>query len=141
MRLHWTIALLASALGGCSVSSESQRYAVYFEPYSASLDQHARSTIQVAADFAQTHPALPVAVAGYAAPPDPNQDVDGLSEKRADIVKQALVGAGVGLKRITTTAKGITDPKALPQVAVRRVDIVIGRTDSNDTSAAGGGFK
>jgi outer membrane protein OmpA-like peptidoglycan-associated protein len=49
-----------------------------------------------------------------------------LSEKRADTVKQMLVADGVGPSRITIAAYGITDPKTLPTLAVRRVDISVG---------------
>ena len=77
--------------------------------------------------FARGHPAMPVAVVGYAAPPDPQHDVERLSAQRAEVVKQALLTDGLSATRITTTAKGGTDPKMLPTVAVRRVDIDVGR--------------
>ena len=66
---------------------------------------------------------MPVLLIGYSAPPDPKLDVDGLSAQRAAVVKQILVRDGVGPGRVTTKAEGITDPKALPNLSVRRVDI------------------
>jgi outer membrane protein OmpA-like peptidoglycan-associated protein len=103
---------------------------VYFEPYSASLDPRALQTIQAAGTFAKYRPWLPVAVVGYSAPPDPQHDVDGLSAQRAEAVKQVLIGDGLSPARITTRANGITDPKNLPTVGVRRVDIDIGQDPS-----------
>ncbi|HEX4365797.1 MAG TPA: OmpA family protein [Rhodopila sp.] len=118
--------LLVAVLGGCSWLSDSRKFSVYFEPYSAALNQQGNATIAAAADFARTHPLQPVAIDGFSAPPDPKQDVDGLSAQRAEAVKQGLVGDGVAPARITTAANGIIEPKTLPSVAVRRVDIAIG---------------
>lgn len=133
--------ILVTALAGCAGAPERQRFSVFFQPYSAGLDQQANETVKAAAQFAQSHRGLPVALAGYSAPPDPNRDVDGLSAQRADVVKQALVASGVEPSRISTDAKGITDPKELPQVAVRRVDIMVGQTAAGGSSSAGGGLK
>jgi OOP family OmpA-OmpF porin len=127
MRLRWMTILLLSALGGCSWMTDSRTFSVYFEPYSSVLDQQARETIGNAANFARARPLQPVAVAGFSAPPDPQRDVEGLSARRAEVVKQALADDGLSPNRITTMANGITDPKDLPSVAVRRVDIRVGR--------------
>lgn len=127
MRVRWMTILLLVVLGGCSWLSGSQKYSVYFEPYSTELDQQARQTIDDAAKFAQAHPMQPVAVDGFAAQPDPKRDVDGLSVQRAEAVKQALVSDGVFPARITTAANGVVDPKGMPSVAVRRVDIGVGQ--------------
>ncbi len=127
MRLGWMTILLLAGLGGCSWLSGSRQFSVYFVPYSAVLNQQARETIVAAAQFARSHPMQPIAVDGFSAPPDANRDVEGLSAQRAEVVKLALVSAGVGADRITTVANGIVNPKPLPQVAVRRVDISIGK--------------
>jgi outer membrane protein OmpA-like peptidoglycan-associated protein len=127
MRSRWIGFLVLASLAGCSWVSDSRKYSVYFEPYSAELNQQAHDTIAAAASFAQSHPAQPIAIDGFSAPPDPNQDVDGLSAKRAETVKQALVIDGVSPNRITTSANGVADPKNLPTVAVRRVDVSVGR--------------
>jgi outer membrane protein OmpA-like peptidoglycan-associated protein len=127
MRFRWMTILLLVALGGCSRSGEPQMFSVYFQPYSAELDQQAHESVDAAASFAGSHPGLPVALTGYSAPPDPKLDVEGLSDKRAQVVRQALVSSGVRADRISTVANGITDPKSLPTVAVRRVDISVGQ--------------
>jgi outer membrane protein OmpA-like peptidoglycan-associated protein len=127
MRVRWESVLLLAALGGCSWLTDSQKYSVYFQPYSAELDPPALETVHAAAGFARDHPLQLVAVDGFSAPPDPKLDVAGLSARRAEVVKQVLVSDGVRPERITIAANGITDPKELPTVAVRRVDISVGR--------------
>jgi outer membrane protein OmpA-like peptidoglycan-associated protein len=127
MQVRLTSVLLLTALGGCSWLTDSQKYSVYFQPYSAVLDRQAQDTVHSASDFARSHPLQLVTVDGYSAPPDPKRDVDGLSAQRAEAVKQVLISDGVGVQRITTAANGITDPKTLPDVAVRRVDISVGK--------------
>jgi hypothetical protein len=76
-----------------------------------------------------------ISLSGCAAPPDPNMDVDGLSAQRAEAVKQALTAEGVDATRITTAADGITDPKTLPTLAGRRVDITIGQPEAPNAPA------
>jgi outer membrane protein OmpA-like peptidoglycan-associated protein len=127
MRVRWMTILLLGALPACTPQTNGQKYSVYFQPYSADLDPQAQDTVHAAADFAQAHRSLPVAVTGYSAPPDPGRDVPGLSAHRAEVVAQALTGAGVEASRVTTSASGIIDPNTLPTLAVRRVDITIGR--------------
>jgi outer membrane protein OmpA-like peptidoglycan-associated protein len=127
MRARWIAILLLASLGGCSWLSGSQKYSVYFQPYSADLDQQAAQTVQSAAGFARAHPLQLVRVAGFSAPPDPNRDVDGLSAQRADRVRQTLIDDGVRSEVITTAANGIVDPGSLPSLAVRRVDITVGK--------------
>jgi outer membrane protein OmpA-like peptidoglycan-associated protein len=127
MQARLTSVLLLAALGGCGWLTDSQKYSVYFQPYSADLDQQARDTIHAAADFARAHPLQRVTLNGFSSPPDPGRDIDGLSAHRADVVKQVLVADGVGEERITTVANGTTDPKTLPDIAVRRVDISVGQ--------------
>jgi outer membrane protein OmpA-like peptidoglycan-associated protein len=125
MRFRWMI-LLLPALSGCSWLTDSRTYSVYFLPYSSELDQQARETIHDAADFARAHPLQAVFVTGFSAPPDPKLDVNGLSAHRAEAVEHQLIVDGVGPNRITTAANGVTDPKTLPSLAVRRVDISVG---------------
>jgi OOP family OmpA-OmpF porin len=127
MRLRWIGIFVLAGLAGCSWLSGSRKFSVYFEPYSAALNPQGRETITAVAEFARNHPLQPVAVDGFSAPPDAKHDVDGLSAKRAEVVKQALITDGVAPVRITTVANGIIDPKSLPDVAVRRVDIDVGQ--------------
>lgn len=127
MRLGVASIALLAALAGCAMPAKEQRYSVYFQPYSAHVDPQSIETIHQASRYVQPNLSQPVAIIGFSAPPDPNRDIAGLSAQRAEIVRQALISAGVGPQRITTAAKGITDPQAVPNLAVRRVDISIGR--------------
>jgi outer membrane protein OmpA-like peptidoglycan-associated protein len=126
MRFRWTTTLLLASLGGCGWFTQTGKYSVYFPPYSASLNDQANETIHTAASFARDHPLLPVVVTGYSAPPDPKLDVPGLSDQRADAVKQMLIADGIRPNRIATVGNGITDPQSRPEVSVRRVDIGVG---------------
>lgn len=126
MRLKWMTILMLTALGGCGILGNNGKYSVFFQPYSSELDGQAEKTLHDAAAFAQAHPAWPVVVTGYSAPPDPKQDVEGLSDQRAEVVKQGLIAGGIRPNRIVTVGRGITDPQNLPTVAVRRVDINVG---------------
>jgi outer membrane protein OmpA-like peptidoglycan-associated protein len=126
MRLRWMTTLLLGGLTSCSAQPNGQTYSVYFQPYSADIDQQALQTVHDAADFARAHHNLPIAVTGYSAPPDPDRDVPGLSAGRAAAVAHILASAGVESGRVTTSGNGIVDPKALPTVSVRRVDIIVG---------------
>src|ERR1700744_1219035 len=113
MRQRFIPLLLLAALGGCAplFGDRTRNYSVYFQPYSSELDEHARQTVLDAAAFAQLRPLQPVSLVGYSAPPDPSKDVDGLSARRAEVVKGALVRNGVRVGRISVTANGVTDPQ------------------------------
>ncbi len=119
-------AMSMAPLGGCGWFGNGGKYSLYFQPYSATLDPQAVDTIHNAAAYAQAHPLLPVIVTGFSAPPDPKQDVPGLSDDRADAVKKGLIAEGIKPNRIVTVGNGVTDPQSLPSVAVRRVDINVG---------------
>jgi outer membrane protein OmpA-like peptidoglycan-associated protein len=126
MRLNWISILTLTTLGGCGILGDTGKYSVYFQPYSAALDGQAHDTIHDAAGYAKAHPVLPVVVTGFSAPPDPKQDIEGLSDQRAEAVKQGLIAAGISPNRIVTVGNGVTDPKNMPTVSVRRVDIGVG---------------
>jgi outer membrane protein OmpA-like peptidoglycan-associated protein len=129
MRQRFVPLLLLAALGGCAslFGERTRSYSIFFQPCSSELDDHARETVRDAASFAQSHALQPVSLVGYSAPPDPAKDVDGLSAQRAEVVKQALISSGVSPGRISAVANGITDPEGKPNLAVRRVDINVGR--------------
>jgi outer membrane protein OmpA-like peptidoglycan-associated protein len=126
MRLRWMTILLLGGVTACSQRVDPQKFSVYFQPYSAELDEQALQTVDAAADFARDHRGLAVAVTGYSAPPDPDRDVPGLSADRAAAVARVLARVGVEPNRVSMSGNGIVDPKALPTVSVRRVDITVG---------------
>ena len=121
-------AACAQLSGGPSTAS----FPVFFAPYSAELDQPALDAVHSASAFAKSNARQPIVLIGYAAPPDPGQDVAGLSDKRAEAVKAALVSDGISPNRISTVAQGVVAPKAnMPNVSVRRVDISVGQLPPN----------
>jgi outer membrane protein OmpA-like peptidoglycan-associated protein len=129
MRYRLATLLLLTSLGACAnlFGDTKRHYSIYFQPYASDLDEQARATVLDAAAFAQGHPLQPIALTGYSAPPDPAKGIDGLSAQRAEVVKQALVSNGISPGRISIEANGTTDPAGAPNVAVRRVDINVGR--------------
>ena len=125
MGFRWSRVLPVLALGGCSAlfAPDQAKYSIYFEPYSVALDQQAQQTARAVVQFARANPTTRLSLSGYSAPADPTRNIDGLSDERAVAVKQALIRDGIRPERIVTEGYGETDPKALPSVAVRRVDI------------------
>lgn len=129
MRLKWSLLMISVTLAGCAnlFGNDRQQYSIFFQPYSTELDTQAQRTAREAAQFAKTNPNLSVTIAGYSAPADPARDVDGLSADRAQAVKGILVADGIDPQRIDAQANGTIDPKTLPSIAVRRVDITFAR--------------
>ena len=125
MGLRWSRVLPVLVLGGCSAlfGHGQTKYSIYFQPYSVALDQQAQQTAKDAAQFARANPQAKLLLSGYSAPANPARNIDGLSDERAIAVKRTLVSDGVRPERIDTEGYGETDPKVLPEVAVRRVDI------------------
>jgi outer membrane protein OmpA-like peptidoglycan-associated protein len=137
MRLRWIALAGATVLSACGPASDTRSFSVYFQPYSADLDQQARESAATAAQYAAGHASLPVSVAGYSAPSAPVRDVDVLSAKRAEAITRVLVADGVSPKRITVSANGSMDPHPLPEVSVRRVDITVGQVVAAPAGDAG----
>nr|WP_294577864.1 OmpA family protein [uncultured Rhodopila sp.] len=129
MRRRFAALILLTVLAGCAnpFGEHTRKYSIFFQPYSSDLDDNARAAVADAASFAHDHPLQPISLAGFSAPANPTKDIDGLSAQRAEAVKKALVADGIGAGRISVEANGIADPEGKPNLAVRRVDINIGR--------------
>ena len=89
MRRLMVLGLLV-AVGACadtgSFPPAGQRFAVFFQEWSASLDDGGQAVVADAATWANSHPAAAVHVIGYADPegtPQANRD---LSRTRAQVV-------------------------------------------------------
>jgi len=126
MRYRIATLLLLACVGGCHNPADRQNFSVFFQPYSADLDPQAQDTVHAASAFAKDHPSQPVVLIGYSAPPDPGKDIPGLSAQRVAAVQAMMVGDGVPMARTYPLADGTTDPKNMPKLSVRRVDIDIG---------------
>ena len=118
-RLFTACALLALA-SGCAGPPEPQpRYVVFFYLLSSELDPEARGVVQSAAAAART-------VAGYTDRlDDPGADIQ-LSQRRAQVVADALAAAGVDRGRIRLQPRG-QDREGDPGVERRRVEVTIDR--------------
>ena len=103
-----TILGLLLALAACANpgAAGQQRYAVFFQEWSAALDQPAKDVVAQAASWANTHPAAEVHVIGYADPegsPQANRD---LSRTRAQVVADGLAADGVAAQRVHIEGAG-----------------------------------
>lgn len=116
---------LVVAVGACARSSgPPQRFPVFFQDWSAALDDPATKTVATAAQWAKDHPSSPVQVNGYADPEGSQEANKAISRTRAQVVADQLVRNGVARDRIRVTAKGPTD-FTLSSVESRRVEIEI----------------
>jgi len=121
--------MFALGLGGCAAapSAGSQHYVVFFQEWSAGLDDNAEATIGAASRWAEAHPGEPVIVSGYAEPEGSRQASIDLSRSRVDVVANQLTRHGVEPARIRLTAHGPIDATTASTES-RRVEIDIAGT-------------
>ncbi len=114
-------------LAGCMTPSVDAPPAsvIFFTALSASLDPEAQAAIVHIADDAKANPRVPVIVQGFADRIGSVAANQTLSELRAQVVADALVGQGVDRGRIVLRPRGAT--KSDPGVESRRVDVSFGR--------------
>lgn len=99
---------------------------IRFTADSAELAGPAAATVQRVAELLVAGRAVPVLVEGHVADtPGGPEAVQQLSDRRAAVVAEALVTAGVPAERITTRGLGATKPLATAEDS-RRVEITIG---------------
>lgn len=115
------------ALGGCTrlFGPEVPRYVIFFEPFSANLDDTARDSIKAAAAHAKAHPEARIYVSGYASADNDPQANRSLSVTRARVVAMALQENGIDRSRLRPKGEGQVEV-ALDPVEGRRVEISIG---------------
>ncbi|HEX3350266.1 MAG TPA: OmpA family protein [Acetobacteraceae bacterium] len=122
---------LSLAMAGCAVqpptpAPDAQRFVVFFQVWSAALDEPAVAAIKAAAAEAAAKHDEHVIVVGYADQVGSSAANDFLSRTRAQVVADELVTDGVARGRITIDARGST-PSALSSQASRRVEIITTR--------------
>ena len=103
-----------------------QKFVVFFEQWSAAIDDSAQSVITQAADYVKSHPGNVAHVAGFADPTGSRQANVLLSQLRAQVVVDQLVTDGVDPKRVQQRGHGSVQ-FALTSQESRRVEISIGR--------------
>lgn len=131
MRWLATIPLLLSVTACALVNPppSGKRFPVFFAPMTATLDNGATGVAAAAADFAKAHPADPITLVAYGAPPGHHYvepaDIDA---ERATSVTAALIADGISKDRIGAIAKGPVQPEVpMSKIEVRRVDIIVGK--------------
>ncbi|MBV9655512.1 MAG: OmpA family protein [Acetobacteraceae bacterium] len=118
------LALLVLPAACANRAETTQRFPVFFQEWSAALDQPATNTVAAAANWAQEHPNAPVTVNGYADPEGSQKANIAMSRTRAQVVADQLQRDGVARDRIRMTAQGPTDFQ-LSALESRRVEILI----------------
>jgi outer membrane protein OmpA-like peptidoglycan-associated protein len=101
---------------------------IFFQPFSAALDESATTTIANVAKAAEAQPNATVVVTGAADSVGSSLANKYLSETRAQVVADALAADGVAPSRIQTRAAGIASapgPIGAPAQSARRVLIQI----------------
>ena len=123
-RLLCAAVMLGAA--GCMTPVDAPPVAVvFFTPFSADLDQEAKSVITEVAKDARANPSRTIVVKGYAdsiGTPAANRT---LSQLRAQVVADGLVSQGVSAGSIVQRPRGPT--AADPGIESRRVEITFGR--------------
>ncbi len=126
---------LLGVLSGCSSPAmmsadpvDAPATPIFFQPFSAALDESALTMIANTAKAANAQPNATVYVTGAADSVGSSLANEYLSETRAQVVADALAADGVAPSRIRTRAVGITSapaPAGTPAQSARRVLIQI----------------
>lgn len=131
MKKFLTISLLCGLAGCVTAPSAPAGPAtpVFFQSFSAALDESALTAIAAAAKAANQQPDARVTVTGAADSVGSVVANKYLSETRAQVVADALVSDGVSAGRIHMRAAGIVPapgPNGTPAQSARRVLVQIG---------------
>lgn len=122
-----SIGMLISIAACAAKPRAGQRFPVFFQEWSAALDDAALKTVEAAAKWAAQHPDAPVHVTGFADPEGSREANKAISRTRAQVVVDQLVRDGIARGRISMSAKGPTD-YTLSSIESRRVEITVGGT-------------
>ena len=126
-RLGLALLLLIAALGTPRAADlPSQKFVVFFQEWSAAIDDSAQSVIAQAADWVKSHPGNLAHVNGFASTVGGRQANILLADLRAQVVVDQLVSDGVDAARIKQRGHGPV-PFALTAQESRRVEISISR--------------
>ena len=106
----------------------------------ADLKSGARRSLDKLANFLQQYPQRNVQIEGYTDSVGTDDYNVGLSERRADAVRDALTGMGVSGDRIQTRGLGKSNPVAENDSSTgrqqnRRVEVIISESDGRTATA------
>jgi outer membrane protein OmpA-like peptidoglycan-associated protein len=93
-----------------SAPSSGPGFVVFFQPWSAAIDQSAQTVIAAAAKAAAANPAAPITVTGTADGVGSSQANVYLSETRSQVVSDALAADGIPPARIHQLSLGSEGP-------------------------------
>lgn len=85
--------------------------ALYFEFDEDSMSARTRRQLEIVALMLKSDPAKKITLSGHTDALGTKQYNDGLSEKRADVVRDFLAAAGVSAGQVITVAKGASQPR------------------------------
>ncbi len=114
--------LMLGLFAGAAHAQSAPTYVVFFQEWSAALDNAAQSVITQAAGWAKSHPQTPIQVTGLADTTGGQRANVLLSELRAQMVTDQLVTDGINGQRITQSGVGSV-PSAMSTQQSRRVQI------------------
>jgi outer membrane protein OmpA-like peptidoglycan-associated protein len=118
--------LCAATTSTCAADPPMQKFVVFFQDWSAALDNNAQTVIGNAASWVKSHPGNVAHVNGFADPTGSKAANGLLSELRAQVVVDQLQTDGVDPSRIEQKGHGSVQ-FALTSQESRRVEISISR--------------
>jgi outer membrane protein OmpA-like peptidoglycan-associated protein len=121
-RLAVLLLLLCVSTSAGAAAPPAQKFVVFFQEWSAALDDSAQSAITQAAAWMKDHPSYSVKVTGFADTTGSKQANILLSELRAQMVVDQLTTDGVDAKHIDQVGRGSVQ-FALTSQESRRVEI------------------
>jgi peptidoglycan-binding protein ArfA len=125
-RLALLVSLLCVVCGGARAADPATvRFVVYFQEWSAAIDDSAQDVITRAAEAIKAHPRSPAAVTGFADPTGSKEANKLLSELRAQRVIDQLQTDGVPPARLARHGRGSVK-FALTSQESRRVEVEVG---------------
>jgi outer membrane protein OmpA-like peptidoglycan-associated protein len=126
-RLALLFLLLCAATGSVRAADPpAQNFVVFFQEWSAAIDDAAQSVISQAAEQVKSHPGSVAHVNGFADPTGSRQANILMSDLRAQVVVDQLQTDGVDPKRVRQRGHGSVQ-FALTSQESRRVEISVGR--------------
>ena len=126
-RLGLLLLLLCAATGSARAADlPAQKFVVFFQEWSAAIDDNAQAVIGNAAAWVKSHPGNVAHVNGFADPTGSREANILLSELRAQVVVDQLKTDGVDQSRVRQRGHGSVQ-FALTSQESRRVEISISR--------------
>ncbi len=127
MRRLVLLLLLLCATGSVRAADvPAQKFVVFFQEWSAAIDEPALTVISQAAEWVKSHPGNVAHVHGFASNVGGRQANVLLADLRAQVVADQLQADGVDPKRIVQRGRGPVEFALTPQES-RRVEISISR--------------